>query len=159
MAQCSIPSRFHERDRSKREQRLLTLKELEQAGRYFWEGVFSESSKQEITADKAMSIAQFNYRITMELAPKPVIPKGPPLKRERDHPKEKPEGQKHKKGNKKGGGKGKGADLGKGTQNKEWYMVQGQYKLLPFHQFGYYEDGRGKKPNPNSDRAKKKKRS
>ena len=81
----------------KGEQRLLTLKELEQVGQYFWEGVFSESSKQEITVGKAMSIVQFKYRITMELAPKPVIPKGPPLKRERDPPKEKPEGKKHKK--------------------------------------------------------------
>ena len=41
-----------------------------------------------------MSIVQFNYRITMELAPKPVIPKGPPLKREREPAKEKPEGHK-----------------------------------------------------------------
>ena len=85
------------------EQRLLTLKELEQVGRYFWGGVFSESSKQEITVGKAMSIAQFNYRITMELAPKPVIPKGPPLKREREPAKKKkPDGHETKKVTKRG---------------------------------------------------------
>jgi len=73
----------------KGEQRLLTLKELEQADQYFRGSSFSESSKGETTVDKATSIVQFNYRITMELAPKPVIPKGPPLKRERDPAKEK----------------------------------------------------------------------
>ena len=51
-------------------------------GRYFRGNVFSESSKQEITIDKAMSIVQFNYRIDVELVPKTVIPKGAPLKRE-----------------------------------------------------------------------------
>ena len=37
------------------EQRLLTLRELEQVDRYFWNKVFSESSKREITIDRAMS--------------------------------------------------------------------------------------------------------
>ena len=52
------------------EQRLFTLAELEHVDRYFWGNVFPESSKQEITADKATSIVQFNHRITMELFPK-----------------------------------------------------------------------------------------
>ena len=62
---------------------------------------FSESSKQEIAIGKAISIVQFNYRITMELVPKTVIPKGAPLKRET------PDGEPEKPGgkNKKGSGR------------------------------------------------------
>ena len=53
-----------------------------------------------------MSIVQLNYRITMELSPKLLLPKGPPLKREAPADKADKKGNKNKKG-RKGGGKGK----------------------------------------------------
>ena len=90
------------------EQRLLTLSELEHAGRYFWENVFFESSKQEITIDKAIAIVQFNRRITMELPPKSLLPKGPPLKREEPADKADKKGTKQKRSERMGRRKGTG---------------------------------------------------
>ena len=89
-------------------------------GRFSRGNVFSESSKQEITADKAMSIAQFNHRITMELSPKLLLRKGPPLKREA------PSGEVEKPGNKnkmvgKDGGEGKSPESGTPQPEKQYY--------------------------------------
>ena len=52
------------------ERLLLTLSEFELAGRYFLETSFSESSREEISIDKAMSRVSMNYRVAMELVPK-----------------------------------------------------------------------------------------
>ena len=57
----------------KDEQRLLTIDELEAVDQYFWEMVFDESSREQISIEKAMSRVSMNYRISMELVPKTVF--------------------------------------------------------------------------------------
>ena len=81
----------------------------------------------------------------MELAPKPVIPKGPPLKREREPAKYKPEGHKAKKG-KKETVKGKGLILGKVRKIKSgiWYKVS--TNSYPFTSLVFMKMGGAKSP-------------
>ena len=126
------------------EQRLLTLAELEHVDHYFWESVFAESSKQEITIDRAMAIVQFNHRITMELSPKLLLPKGPPLKREAPPDKADKKGNKKQKG-RKGGDKGKTPESEAPPPKKQYYWIKGVQKLMPFYEHGYNSEG-GKCP-------------
>ena len=134
------------------ERRLLTLAELEHAGRYFWGNVFSESSKQEITIDKAMSIVQFNYRIAMELVPKTVIPKGAPLKRETPGGNPLKPGVRIKRVGKER--KGKKRSLLHHRKKKQLYRIKGEQKLMPFYEHGYNNTG-GKNPDPHYERQKR----
>ena len=57
----------------KEEQRLLTLEELEALGRFFWESVFSESSRG-IPIEMATSKVSLNHRISTKLAPETIYP-------------------------------------------------------------------------------------
>ena len=58
----------------KEEQRLLTLGELEAVCLFFWESVFSESSRGRIPIEMALGKLSLNHRICMELAPWTIYP-------------------------------------------------------------------------------------
>ena len=124
--------------------------ELEQVDRYFWNKVFSESSKREIAIDRAMSWAQFDYRITTELAPKLVLPKGPPQKRD-DPPTRPVKPTKVPKTSDKSSDRPANDDS---TVAKAYYLIKGNQKLTPVYQWGYNPDTAGGGGNPDQNSAR-----
>ena len=51
----------------------MTLEELEAAGQFSWDLVFATSSRERISIEMDMSQVSLNYRISLELLPKPLL--------------------------------------------------------------------------------------